>query len=204
MQKYLSIFPLLLLLLFLGACKKSLPPAQYVQWVNGEKNGLLIKQATDAYEVTLQYRPAEYMALMETRDRVTEKGFASVLSNYSNAAYFALKIKKLNGIGDPLQSQEKGKAEYYSRLRYFSEEIKNDVYLLSEGDTLKCQLSHLERTYKLTPYTNMLLAFDLEEKPKEKNKKLVFIYDDKALGLGKQTFEIEKSALEQIPNIKFN
>jgi hypothetical protein len=163
----------------------------------------VVKHSTEEVEVSVQYRPAEYMALVEMGGNAEPAMFDELTDKYKGTAYFSVSIKKLTGDGDVLQSSENDRGKYYDRLKYFSEDIKNDVYVLAGHDTVPCVLNHLERTYKLTPYTNMLFAFEVGKENITKNEQLVFVYDDRALNMGKQSFKISTATIKKAPIIKF-
>lgn len=192
------------LTLLIHGCKKPLTPVEYVNWINDESNGLTKKVVKGNFEVSVQYRPSEYMALLETRNQVTDEAtFLDVKKQYEGSKYFVLKLKKVAGQGDPLQDPENQNTDYYTRLKYFSEDIKYDLYVISDGDTMPCKIVHLERTYKLTPYTNLLLAFDDKKEAIDKADNLTFVYEDRVLELGKLTFDLSTADLKNSPEIKF-
>jgi len=142
--------------------------------------------------------------LLEMRNDMQDKtAFSELKKQYEQSEYFVLKIKKAKGGGDPLQDPENQNTDYYTRLKYFSEDIKNDLFLVADDDTIPCKIVHLERTYKLTPYTNLLLAFDSEKESIKKTDKLTFVYDDHVLELGKLTFDLSTAELKNSPEIKF-
>ena len=208
---FLNTVTKLLLLLILAvitfsSCKKSVTPTGFIQWVDNEENGFTQKQQKNGIEVSIQYRPAAYMALVENGVNMTKGQFDETEKKYSTSRYYAMRIKKIKGEGDILQSPTEGNPDYYSKLKYFSEDIRYDIYLVKGTDTIPCALNHLERTYKLSPYTNILFAFDTKEgadKKTEASEGVVFVYDDHALGLGKMTFELSTATLKKQPIIKF-
>lgn len=190
----------------LSSCKKSVTPTDFIQWVDNENNGFTQKQQKNDIEVSVQYRPAAYMALVENGVIINKEQFDETEKKYSGSQYYAMRIRKVKGEGDILQSPTAGNIDYYSKLKYFSEDIRYDIYLISGRDTIPCVLNHLERTYKLSPYTNILFAFDIKKGAEQENNAndgVVFVYDDHALGLGKMTFELSTATLKKQPIIKF-
>jgi hypothetical protein len=59
-------------------------------------------------------------------------------------------------------------------IKYFSNDMRNDIALIVSNDTLNCTLFHFERTYGVVPYLSFQLGFAYSKSWKNKPHHLVF------------------------------
>lgn len=58
------------------------------------------------------------------------------------------------GLSSPKQHQQ--------RLNYYIQNFKQDIFLVSDTDTIPCTDSHFERLYMDLPYRNFILTFNTD------------------------------------------
>lgn len=58
--------------------------------------------------------------------------------------------------------------------KYFTNDMKNDLVLILEKDTIACQLFHFERTFGITPYLSFQIGFPYNKEWKNKSHHIVF------------------------------
>jgi hypothetical protein len=191
------------LLMLLTACQKSKNVREYMGWVEKEENGLHKTKSIGAYEISLQYKPLEYIVTKEERkDRISEQTLVSRMEKLQDFQYFTLRLSskdkqlKIMDIGNQTDQ------DYYNKVNYFSFGMQEDIYLVEDKDTLECKLFHFERNYDLAPYIDFLLAFTGPRSGVIRDKELVF--EDKYLGIGPVKFIIDKSTLSNLPHLLTN
>jgi hypothetical protein len=121
---------------------------------------LLIMGQTACYQSEASFTPYEeinidYRAVFKEEFRTEEQ--VQVLLRISLENYDGDLLKY--GINEPEKHQE--------RLNYYITDFKNDIKLLSNGDTLSCLDSHFERLQMDSPYRNFILTFNTKTKPQE-------------------------------------
>ena len=136
---------MLFLLLLLGCRDASLSPKALVHWVEKPENGLKKEIAFKDYRFSIQYKPLEYIIVLEERrDELAE----AVVSHRKKELgyemdYFNFRISTTEQGKDVLSTVVKeddpGTKEVLTK--YLADEIKKDFYLLDGQDTLKCLLS---------------------------------------------------------------
>ena len=70
-----------------------------------------------------------------------------------------LRLQLLHYGGDLLRFGLRTVSEHQERLRYYTQDFRQDVRLVSGGDTLACVDSHFERLYMDAPYRDFVLTF---------------------------------------------
>jgi hypothetical protein len=183
-----------------SCAKKELYPAEYISWVDSPESSLSDKKIIGDYEFTVQYKPADYLALRELKHQEPTSALLAEKSKaYQSLHYFVFKIATIKHDKDIIKTVAQSPEDYQQVLAYFISGIKDDFTLLEGDDTLACKFQTFERTYNIEPYTTFIVAFDREPKDPQN---LTFIYDDKILGCGPVSLKFDKSILTSIPTIK--
>ena len=193
---------LLGLVLLLTACGQpnSLAPQAYRNWVENPENGLRTSKALNGYRFQLQYRPHDYVLLHENSGQVDDpKGWPEALKDLEGLQYYTLRIATEDGSVSPLQANLQSETEYYDRLAYLSNSIAADLSLIQGTDTLPCRLHHLERTYQMAPYSQLVLAF--EDAPADGSDRQLH-FRDRMFGTGVVNLRISGQALAEQPQLK--
>lgn len=196
----LSIF--ILLMISLVSCGPgSMPPQEYVNWINNEEGNLTKKVEQGDYTYQLDYKPAEYMALKDIWGEAFNKdSFNNTLADYKGMQYFVLTINTKEQTQEILKVGLSAENEFYGRLYYYSNEVNNDLVMIDNNDTIPCVLHHFERMYKTTPYIKVLCGF---EKKYEESTGLEVILRDRIYSGEDIHFNYTKSDINKIPTIKF-
>lgn len=187
----------------------NLEPVAYKNWVENPENGLNVSREAGEFQFTLQYKPLDYVALINQRpEQLNRQGFMKNKEEMKELQYYTLRIDSKTG-DEMLRSNLSSADEYFYRVEYFSFHLKKDLYLIDGNDSLPCVLSHFERSYALSPNNNFILAFPLSEKEKvmlAKGKaytgEKTLVYDDRYLQTGPVKFTIKKDALSALPQLK--
>jgi len=133
------------LLLFSGlvffACKKSLAPKSYIQWVKAEANGLHKKKEIYPLKVDLLYTPKDYHIVNNLKtNRIEQVDYEKEQERLGSLQYYHVKLSIVDAerrldIGN---YQVQNMAEQQRRLGYLSFGMQKDIYLIEEQDTLPC------------------------------------------------------------------
>lgn len=185
--------------LFYSCSQDSLSPSEFMRWVEDPNNGLNKSKTIGAFELQIQYKPLEYIAVQEGRSElISESEVQTRIDELEGLDYYTLRIGSLEGT-EMIQSGAVSEQEYQSRSFYFDALAFQDMKLVAGGDTLACVLYHFERNYGLAPYNNMVLAF---EKPMHRDSDRQFIFEDQVLGLGPVKFTIAYQDISSVPPLK--
>lgn len=177
---------------------------EYAEWVENTDNGLSVKKEIEEFEFKLIYKPIDYIIDYEYKNGVVKKD--SILKRKADLQgyqYFTFKIKSKSGkeiMREGIQSDN----EYYERLEYFMESMKDNFVLVDGNDTLSCKLYHFERTYGLSPYNTMVMTFEEPTNDNKNTNDKIFIYDDKIFGVGKIAMKISGKDIDNSPTLKLN
>lgn len=169
----------------------SIAKKEYPKWVESKENGLNNLKIINKFNYEIQYKPIEYILAKKNYDSLK-------VSDYDNLHYIDLKLSH-EDFQEYLKIDLVEQNDYYHRLKYFSFEIQNDVQLIDGNDTLKCIFSHFERTYGITPYIKIVMAF---EKNIGSKNDLYFSYHDQVFNNGIIILPVKNEALKNIPQIK--
>ncbi len=172
-------------------------PGDYVSWVEDTQNGLKVEKTIEDFTYTLQFKPLEYVALMELKnDSILANELKKTIDNYSDLQYYTFRISA-PGEGEFLKKKLGSTDEYYHRIQYYSFEMQNDLKLIDGKDTLDCALFHFERVYGLAPYATFVLGFPPSE---SMNNKTLF-YDEKVFGTGKIYLTVQLKNYKKLPSV---
>jgi hypothetical protein len=185
--------------LLLTGYRKHANIPDYVRWVEDEANGLLVKKEMDNCRLSLQYKPVEYVVLLEKRDPgLTRTAMEKRQKELEGMRYFTFSIRP-KGTSEVLSEGIGSQNEYYERLDYFTSLAQNDFSIVQGVDTLPCLLYHFERNYGVSPENKIVLGF--ESRPFKAGTGMALLYEDRVLGCGKQQFSITAESLDKIPQL---
>lgn len=175
-------------------------PREYVQFVRNTENGLNQSLSKGNFTFKLQYKPLDYIALLEQKNNATHKTISIRKKDLAGLQYYNVRIQSNLG-EDVLKSGITEEKEYYNRLNYLSTFLKNDLFVIQGADTLKPVLYLFERNYGLAPFCTSVIAFKETDSLHKFEKK--FIIDEQAF-IGEQLqFTITKKDLKNIPILQF-
>jgi hypothetical protein len=182
--------------LLVGCGTSSLPANEYVSYVQSSEGGLLATVQQGDLVYTAQYEPQDYFLLRRFGDALQDDAlYDSLCTASADLQYYTLRISATNG-AELLKANIQSDEEYYNRIKYYSFDIQKDICLVQGNDTLPCIMTHFERSYELSPFLTISLAF--EQSDDLRQDKNLFIHDrvflQSALAL-----EFSSANLKKIP-----
>lgn len=197
MKNYIAIIAAAL---FCSCQKSELPPRDFVHWVQDESNGLNISKELGSYTFSLQYRPAEYITVIEKKKDIMHRdSLMKRVKELQGLQYYTLTITSKEE-KEVLQTGISSEEELYERMEYLNSRMQDDLWLIDGNDSLPCRLFHFERSYQLAPYNKVVIAFDNTDLKHDRT----LLFNDHALGVGPVRFTIKASSLAAIPQLKVN
>jgi hypothetical protein len=173
----------------------------YLAYVNNPKNGLCTSKEIGEVIYTLQYKPLEYLIILEKqKDSISKNELEGRMDELKDMKYFTLKIEAKNNKEELLKYKLSSDEEYYERIRYFSFDMQKDIYLKNSKDSIPCSLFHFERTYGVVPYANFVLGF-LNQSKSNSDGDQYFTFYDQVFDGGKINIKILKSDIQRIPKL---
>ena len=196
-------FIIYLFLLLFCACSLrtvNMNVSDYAQWVRDPENGLNKTKQLGDYIFSAQYKPREMVALLEFGKDAdpSSSEFKTRVSNLGQMEYFTFTISTVKGL-EVLSNNIANEGEFFGRLEYFLEHGQEAFSLIAGEDTLPCRFYHFERTYGLSPNTNILLGFENIGKC---TSDIVIQYEDILLGVGPVNITYDIDDLKEIPKLK--
>jgi hypothetical protein len=191
MRKIYIIY-LLIIYCLLASCDDRLKPVDYKNWIEDPSNGLRIEKTAGAYVFCMQYRPVEYMAVIEKKkNSISENELDTLIRGFEGMKYYSIRISVIN---DSLKNHS---FTDEAVIEYLNFDAQNDFKSVAGTDTTDCLLYHFENTYGLTQYNSVVLGF-----PESKSKDKTIVYNDSILGTGTIVFNISAESLNKIPQLK--
>jgi hypothetical protein len=184
---------------------KSLPPVDYIKYVNNEKNGLNISKHIDDVNYTIQYRPVEYMVANEQKNPYLKTSvFESEKGKYDNLEYYFMQIATSKADQDVLTLNLKNQQDYTDRQKYYSFGFENDICLVEGSDTLHCAIFNYVPNYGIAPHIDFMLAFEKNKQEITSGKIMfdrTFVISDQVMGYGTIKLNISKEDLSKAPSL---
>lgn len=191
------VFSIYSVLLLISACTKSMPPKEFVNWIEDEENGY--RQSVDAgdIKITLQERPLKYRICIENQGEINNAIISESKEEDEPLLHFHFILRPSKVETPFLMFRANDEAEYFERLRYYTSEVENDIMLVSESDTLYPVLCHFERNYHVAPYNVITFAFENHESIADNYR---VIFNDQIFNQGPISFKIDNN--KKIPKLK--
>jgi hypothetical protein len=190
------------LLLFTESCNPPMSkPAQYIHWVEQEKNGLLQRQETPAFRYTFLLKPKPYLILKSQpaawKDQST---FSLAEKTLDDLNYASIWLESPDG-ADLLKKDRPSPEELERRIQYCSFGLQHDLSLVEGPDTLSCLFAHWERMGSIASRQHFILAFEKSRRHSDDDK--VFVFKNRMLEAETVRFPIQKNTIDQIPALQF-
>ena len=209
MRERFIFYLLLVFLTIIMACNSSkLRPQEYVRWVENEDHGIRISKRISDIKYTLQYEPLPYVVAIDEKQQVLSKKLLEEgIKRKEGMQYYLFRIESKGSEKDILKIglANNSKACYGDLVQYMSFDMQYDIQLIEGNDSLPCKLYQLERSYEITPYVYILLAFDDPNNNSSETEKTAFdkilIYKDKVFSSGTVRMQIKAKDIEKIPSI---
>ena len=170
---------------------------EYMQFVENPESGLKKVCTNDSYVFELQYKPTEYIAILENRDKeLADKVVSKRTNELDGMEYFNLKLGTNNGLNF-LKNNVSSDIEVQQRINYFKSRAQSEIFMLNGNDTTHCDLYHFEQYYGSAPYEMIVIGF--KKSDKDTDKRIVF--EAKELGLEPIEFVINQNDINNIPKL---
>jgi hypothetical protein len=191
---------ILSILVVISACgNQELIPSEYVSWVNDETNHLLKRKTVHPLIIEALYKPIPYIIANEKRTNdISKEEYDARKKELEGMQYYTLKLSTIEG--DITSYGVTDKAQQDERYNYLSFAMKNDIVLQIGEEILPCKLFHFERSYDLVDYRSFVLAFEVKEAHKNKDKTLIL--DIPYFQTGPIKLNYKTSDLDEIPSLK--
>ncbi len=204
MMKRILIFSGLGILLL--ACGRPSPvrPDVFIKKVETAGSGLLMKKEIANVMFSVQYKPVDYILSKELMNHsLISSDLEKRRKQLDGYRYFTFRVKGKDE-KDPVRIGTLSQEEYDQKQGYLSSDIQRDFLLVEGKDSVPCSICHYEKTYGLSPFVTLVLAFkDSENRNKEDNE-LSFLYQDHVFGAGNIWMKISTGDLKDIPTVNFN
>jgi hypothetical protein len=202
-MKEITVFLSLLFLstLEISCANSALDSRSYLKFVENKENGLNKSQVIDRLQLTLQYKPKEYILLKERIVPGDSKIVHKRILELGDMQYYNFRIST-DGTIKVLNYNCANDKQYFNRIAYLSGDVQSDFFLIQKGDTLPCLLYNFVRNYDVAPYLDFVLAFDGDINNYQGEDR-EFVYDDKIFGIGRVTFQLNHKDLINIPKLKY-
>lgn len=201
-NNYQYIFLFIFYTCFFLSCKqKQVTPDEYLEWYKKNKKDLIIRKEIGDLWFEAEYTPIDYLILKQLNynGEFDKDSFLTIKKDKENMEYFIYRIGLKNNPVDLLNYNLTDKNEYFSRIQYYSFYFKDNIRLITDKDSLSCNLSLFERTYGLTPYLTLNIMFNKTQNIKTEK---IIEYEDVIFNSGKIKILFNKKIFKNIPTIK--
>ena len=187
--------------LFASCQRQQLGPQAYMNWIAEEAEELQVERQMGAFVYKLRYLPVEQQVLSYVDDLEDHKALKSELEKRTGNLTFQILIETLDKSFPVLKYGLSDAQGYRERMDYLLKEMKRDIFLIRDGDSLAPALFHFEQTYDLAPYVSCLVSF---EDPKIAGDDQVLLFNDQHFGSGPIKFPFSQQKIALLPQLKLN
>ena len=86
-----------ILLSIISSCNHGLKPADYIQYVQDKKNGLKKVVEVDGWQYTMQYKPHEFILLMEGKGKISSAEMQKRRQDMKGTVWFNISFRRSDG-----------------------------------------------------------------------------------------------------------
>lgn len=172
-------------------------PDELIKHVNNLDNIYTYQKSIGEFKYYLKFTPLDYIILKEFGDSVSKKDFIERKNEISDFDYFTFVISIQNFKDEPLRFNLTNQEDYYKRLSYLANEIGKDLKYFNGVDTVDCSIFHFERTFGVSQYLTVNLAF---EKSNGKMDRVLF-FEDHLFNNGRLIFTMPKEIFVYQPKL---
>lgn len=196
-----------LVLLTFGSCqKKNVAPAEYMRYMENEKNGLRKAVTVGDWKYTVQYTPGEYQIVHE-RGSNNEAGanVPRAMAAKSRTVLFNVRINHARYASNaPLRLISRNMDDYARYESYYLNEAQKDFRLICGSDTLAPSVYQFETSYNLAPHDVMIVGFNADKLQTSTQNDLELTYHDHVLRNGIVRFVFSNKHLQAIPQVNLS
>ncbi len=195
-MRTIGIFALIIVGFSAISCQRSLSPEEYADWWNENKSKFVTSKELAHLKVSAGFIPYTYYHAETMRDAnlKTDEALSKVVG-------VELRFEIAEG-RDLLSFKTSSESEVNARLNYFQKDLKSATSLMIGDLTISCMDIHVQRTSGVTPYTTLLLYFNMPENfdMTNENQAVLEFYD----GLfNNGIVKLRMRNLDEIPRLKY-
>ena len=192
-------FYLFLFICGLCSCSSDLAPAEYINYVRNPENGLAKEVAIGETLIGIQYEPQDYLALKELRrSNFTKEDIEKMRTHFSDYFYFKLDLTSNENVF--FSGIDSTTRNFYDRQLKFH--LSEYLFLIDNGDTLKCLMSQLDNTGGIGDKYSFAMIFEKKNLSAEGNIEFLFIDKFSLTGREKVSILLSKGDLLSVPSLK--
>lgn len=178
-----------------GCNPQQLAPDDYIRWVESESNGLHLKHSANGVTFRLQYKPHMYILLKQYQRHIPD--VQHELQQLAGLQYYDFSVSSSTG-ETLLEGGDSDDQKSDSQVEYFTSNIKKNICLVENGDTLPCELSYFERNYGAADGNLLVLGFR-ENSPASGPADRTFIYHDDVFNSGQVKLVLKGNSIASLP-----
>jgi hypothetical protein len=177
--------------------------ADYIRYINNKENGFKKILQIEGWNFCMQYRPYDYIMLMENKGQLNGYDLEKRKSELNGTAWFNISIKRIDNSITPLRYGISSIEEYNTRLNYYLNEAEKDITLIYGSDTLRPVSYLFENNYNLSPQETMVVGFYLPKGENDPRKNMQLSFIDRVFKNGIIKAEFSEDVLKNIPNLVY-
>lgn len=205
MTKAIKVLVILLCAIFVFSCKRGLNSVAYIQYIQDKENGLKKTVSVGEWEYLVQYKPHDYIILLENRGNVKSFDIKKRKADLKGTAWFNISFRVSDGRVSPMRYNLASREEYDTRLNYFLSRAQSNIRLIyNKRDTLFPVGYLFENNYNLAPQETIVVGFELPEKGDQTVKDMLLCYHDEIFKNGIIKVAYRGDDVQRIPNLIYN
>lgn len=167
------------------------------EYVNGVGNLFTYEKSIGAFNYFLKFKPIDYIIMKESSDSIKSDSFLKRKNEINDFDYFTFIITIENFNDEPLRYLLNNSDDYYKRLSYLANEVGKDLKYFNGSDTVDCSIFHFERTFGVSPYLTLNLAFEKSNSLKDR----VLFFEDNLFNNGRVIFTMPNEIFVYQPKL---
>jgi len=203
MRRAVDLIVFFVLLSLCLSCQHKMKPGDYVKYVTDKENGLKKTTQIDGLEFCMQYRPYDYILLMENRGDMSNDDLIKRISDLRGTAWFTITLKRMDNTITPLRYGIATIEEYNKRLDYYLNEASKDIRLVYGKDTMQPVSYLFENNYNLTPQETMIVGFYLPQGENYPRQTMRLSFFDRIFKTGIINAQYSDEILNNIPKLVY-
>ncbi|MCW3123055.1 MAG: hypothetical protein JWQ38_2547 [Flavipsychrobacter sp.] len=203
MKKEINYTLFIALILFSLSCRNKMHATDYVTYINNKEHGLKKISVIDGFEFDFQYKPYDYIILMEQKGSINSTDFIRRKSELAGTAWFTITIKRTDNSVSPMRYGITSIDDYNVRLNYFLNKASKDIKLVYDKISLQPVSYLFENNFNLTPQETIVIGFYLPKGANSPQKSMQLSFNDKIFKTGIINAEFSKEDLKRIPMLAY-
>jgi hypothetical protein len=196
----MRVLGIIVIVIFLTSCKRaSMSREEYITYMNNSEKLCVVKEF-NGIQYKAKIQPPELLTLKNSDVEIkTNSDFKKELEYFKDKINFVFIIEDVDKNNTVVKSTVFNKERYAAILAYANTDLKKDLLLIQNGDTLYCSVFHLEPANSIQPVLRLSLGFS---NLNAQNKDYTLIFNDNIFSNGPLKFRYAKGLFEQLPELK--